>query len=182
MRLILPSTKASGAVLLVFAGITLGNVPRGALALQPTTTIGQDEDPHCRDTMDKCKFWTEIGEVSCAGHRRAYLCSSALCAAFWRERSLNTNQHSFTQFCPSFCYAPNPMTAVHDECGVCPGSLSSELRRMSSECRLGQFQMQPVSGRINHIRGRPRTLFCHSNIGRPDHPDHIRSGHSASRR
>ena len=63
MRLILPSVPASGALLVFLAGI-LGNVQRGALAVQPTTTVGQDEDPNCRDTMDKCKFWSEIGEVS----------------------------------------------------------------------------------------------------------------------
>lgn len=63
MRLILPPVPAAGALLVFLAGI-LGNVQQGALALQPTTTVGQDEDPNCRDTMEKCKFWAEIGEVS----------------------------------------------------------------------------------------------------------------------
>ena len=63
MRLILPSAASSVLVLHVFlAGILPHAQP--ALALQPTSAVELDEDPNCRDTKDKCKFWAEIGKVS----------------------------------------------------------------------------------------------------------------------
>jgi len=61
MRLILPSAASIGLVLFL-AGILPHAQP--ALALQPTSAVGVDEDPNCRDTKDKCKFWAEIGKVS----------------------------------------------------------------------------------------------------------------------
>ena len=59
MRLIL---QAAIGLVLFLAGILPHAQP--ALALQPTSAVGVDEDPNCRDTKDKCKFWAEIGKVS----------------------------------------------------------------------------------------------------------------------
>ena len=109
MRLILPSVPASGALLgVILAGI-LGNVQRGALALQPTTTIGQDEDPNCRDTMDKCKFWAEIGEVSSVGHRHAYhgIFARARYVQLFAENAHRTRTNIPHSIMPILCNAPH---------------------------------------------------------------------------